>query len=234
MRGFRATLLITAAFAAIVALAGCEGRANIRGDNTVVMLIDDQADYLRAEGRDPVALNQIPGLIAATNAIINAAAKNEVPVTYIRDEFSPFDLVAFLERSGAAPRLWAGSQLDPSIGEWAGPYFTKTHDDAFRNPKLQGYLDMQRAGKVVIGGVFADGSVLATARGAIQRGFHVVVISDAIAAHSDDDRDAALKALKDAGAHVMTSQEFIASLSSDNNQVPEPQIEYTNPNGLPG
>lgn len=236
MRRFRAALLTTTALAAIISLAGCEGRANIRGDNTVVMFVDDQADYLRADGPDPVAQNQAPGLIEATNAIIAAAAKNNVPVTYIRDEFSPFDLVSFLERHGAAPRLWAGSQIDPSIDEWAGPYFTKTHDDAFRNPKLQGYLDMQRAGKLVIGGVFADGSVLATARGAIQRGFHVIVISDAIAAHSDEDRNNALKALEDAGARVETSQEFIASLPPDtaSAQLPEPEIEYTNPNGLPG
>jgi biuret amidohydrolase len=229
-------MLTTAAFAATILLAGCESRANIRGDHTVVMFVDDQADYLRADGPDPVAQNQVPGLIGATNAIIAAAAKNDVPVAFIRDEFSPFDLIEFIERRGAAPRLWAGSELDPSIGEWAGPYFTKTRADAFRNPKLQGYLDMQRAGKLVIGGVFADGSVLATARGAIQRGFHVVVISDAIAAHSDEDRDNAVKALRDAGAHVETSQEFIASLSSDTaaTELPEPAIEYTNPNGLPG
>jgi nicotinamidase-related amidase len=145
-------------------------------------------------------------------------------------------LIDFLERHGATPRLWAGSQLDPRIGEWAGPYFTKTHDDAFRNSKLQGYLDMQRAGKLVIGGVFADGSVLATTRGAIQRGFHVVVISDAIGAHSDEDRENAIKALKDAGARVQTSAEFISSLSADtaSTELPKPEIEYTNPNGLPG
>jgi nicotinamidase-related amidase len=235
MRRFRAALLTTAALAVIVGLAGCEERANIRGDKPVVMFLDDQADYLRADGRDPVAQNQVPGLIQATNAIIDAAAKNDVPVSYVRDEFSPFDLVAYFERHGANPRLWAGSQLDPSIHEWAGPYFTKTQEDAFRNSRLQSWLAMQQAGKLIIGGVYADGSVLATTRGAIQRGFHVVVISDAIAAANDQDRDAALKALADAGAHIQTSQEFIASIASDaaSPQLPQPVIEYTNPNGLP-
>jgi nicotinamidase-related amidase len=236
MRRFRAEFLAMAAIAAIIGLAGCEGRANIRGDKSVVMLLDDQADFLRADGRDPVAQNQVPGLIQSTNAIIAAAAQNDVPVTYVRDEFSPFDLVNYFERHGATPRLWAGSQLDPSINEWAGPYFTKTQNDAFRNPKLQGWLAMQQAGKLIIGGVFADGSVLATARGAIQRGFHVVVISDAIAAASDQDRDTALKALADAGAHIQSSQEFIASIGSSgaSPQLPQPEIEYTNPKGLPG
>jgi nicotinamidase-related amidase len=236
MSRFRAALLITAALSVILGLAGCEERANIRGDKPVVMFLDDQADYLRANGRDPVAQNQVPGLVQATNAIIDAAAKNDVPVTYVRDEFSAFDLVAYFEHHGAAPSLWAGSELDPSINEWAGTYFTKTHEDAFRNPKLQGWLAMQQAGKLIIGGVYADGSVLATTRGAIQRGFHVVVISDAIAAANDQDRDAALKALADAGAHIQTSQEFIASLTSDasSSELPQPVIEYTNPNGLPG
>jgi nicotinamidase-related amidase len=225
-----------AALGAVMALAGCEGRANIRGDQTVVLLIDDQADFLAANGRDPIPQNQAQGLIAATNAVIDAAAKNNVSVAYVRDEFSQFDLIAYFEHHGAAPALWAGSQLDPSIHEWAGPYFTKSVADAFRNSKLQGWLEMERAGKLVIGGVFADQSVLATARGAIARGFHVVVISDAIAAHSDADRDSALKALRDAGAHIQTSQEFISSLGSDSAtaELPKPVIEYTNPNGLPG
>ena len=236
MRRFRAALLTTAAFAAIIGLAGCEQRADIKGDRPVVLLLDDQADFLQAGGRDPVASSQIPGLIQATNAVIDAAAKNNVPVSYVRDEFSPFDLVTFFEHSGAAPRLWAGSQLDPSIGEWAGPYFTKTQDDAFTNSRLQGWLSMVEAGKLVIGGVFADSSVVATTRGAIRRGFHVIVLSDAIAARTDADRDTALKTLGDLGAHIQTSQEFIASLASDaaTAQIPQPAIEYTNPNGLPG
>ena len=73
-----------------------------------------------------------------------------------------------------------GFNSDPSIHEWAGPYFTKTQQDAFHNSRLQSWLAMQQAGKLIIGGVYADGSVLATTRGAIQRGFHVVVLSDAI------------------------------------------------------
>jgi nicotinamidase-related amidase len=233
MKGFKGTLLTMAALAAVTALAGCGPRANIRGDQTVVLLIDDQADFLAANGREPIPQNQAAGLIDATNAVIDAASKSDVPVAYMRDEFSQFDLIDYYEHHGAAPALWAGSELDPSVHEWAGPYFTKTRDDAFSNSRLQGWLAMQRAGKLVIGGVFADGSVLATARGAIARGFHVVVISDAIAAHTDADRDAAIKALKDAGAHVQTSQEFIADLGSASAELPKPKIEYTNPNGLP-
>lgn len=236
MRGLRATLLTMAALSAVIAFAGCEERANIRGDQTVVLLIDDQYDFLNVSGRDPVPENQAQGLIGATNAVIDAASKNNVAVAYVRDEFSQFDLVAYFKHHGAAPALWAGSQLDPRVNEWAGPYFTKSREDAFRNPKLQGWLAMQRAGKLVVGGVFADGSVLATVRGAIDRGFHVVVLSDAIAARTDEDRDTALKTLKEAGAHVQTSQEFVNSLASDaaTAELPEPKIEYTNPNGLPG
>ena len=236
MRGLRAALMAIAALTAVIALAGCEERANIRGDQTVVLLIDDQYDFLNVRGREPVPANQAAELIAATNAVIDGASKNNVPVSYVRDEFSQFDLVDYFKHHGAAPALWAGSQLDPRVSEWAGPYFTKSSEDALRNPQLQGWLAMQRAGKLVVGGVFADGSVLATVRGAIDRGFHVVVLSDAIAAHTDEDRDTALKALKDAGAHVQTSQEFVSSLTSEaaTAELPEPKIEYTNPNGLPG
>jgi len=158
-----------------------------------------------------------------------------VPVSYVRDEFAVWDLMDYFKRHGAAPALWTGSELDPSIDQWDGPYFIKNYPDALRNSQLQGWLAMQRAGKLVIGGVYVDGSVLATVRGAIQRGFHVVVISDAVAGRTDEARDAALKAMSDAGARIQSSQEFIASLAANtaSEHLPEPKIEYSNPNGLP-
>src|ERR1700749_2359991 len=132
MRGLRAALLTMAALGAVMALAGCEERANIRGDQTVVLLIDDQYDFLNVRGREPVPKNQAQGLIGATNAVINAASNNNVPVAYVRDAFSKFDLVAYFKHHGAAPALWAGSQLDPRVNEWAWPYFTKSSEDALR------------------------------------------------------------------------------------------------------
>ncbi len=202
-----------ATLAAMMAIGGCEWHPiNGRGTGTALMLIGDQADYLQPNGRMPVAQDQAGPLIEATNAMITAARNNTTLVFYTRDEASPFQFVSNHERNDATPRLWGGSEIDPRLDAYAGPYFSKSRANAFCNDKLETWLDEQNIGRLVVGGAYANRAVEATVKSALRRKYKVTVISDAIAAGGADQRDAALNAMKDAGATVETSQQFIAEL----------------------
>lgn len=206
-------LTLSAVFAAMFMLAGCEGHPmKARGGNMALMLIDYQADYLEADGRLPVAQDQVAPMIQATNAMVDAARQNTVGVFYTRDEASPFTFVSNCQRNQATPRLWAGSQMDERADVFAGPYFNKHQEDAFTNSALGPWLGEQNIGRLVVGGVYADRSVLATVRTALHLGYKVTVVSDAIAGATAESRDQALKALKDAGAEVETSQQVISEM----------------------
>ncbi len=204
---------LSATLAAMMAIGGCGWHPiKGRGTATALMLIGYQADFLQADGRLPVAQDEVGPMIEATNAMIAAARANTTLVLYVRDEASPFTFVSNLERNQATPRLWDGSQLDPRIDRYAGPYFNKSDPGAFRNGKLETWLDEQNIGRLVIGGVYANRSVQATAMEALKHRYKVTVISDAVAAGGASQRDAALTAMKNAGATVETSQQFIAEL----------------------
>src|SRR5260221_1324904 len=143
---------------AIVALllAGCEAPPNkAQGGNTALMLIGYQGDYLDADGRLPVAQDQVAPMIAATDAMVDAARKNRVGVFYIVDDSSPFQFVSNWHRNQATPRLWAGSQLDESADVFAGPTFTKQRRDAFCNSALEPSLNEQYVGKLEDAGAYA-------------------------------------------------------------------------------
>ena len=213
MRRLRTGVLLGAVMAAILMVSGCDQEPiKGRGAGTALMLIGLQADYLQPHGRMPVAQDQVQPLIDATDAIVAAARANTTLVFYTRDEASPFDFVANWERNQATPRLWYGSELDPRVDVFAGPVFAKDETDAFANEKLEPWLDEQNIGQLVIAGTFADESVLQSARAALARSYKVTVISDAVADASAQSRDAALKSLKDAGADVETSQQFVAAI----------------------
>jgi len=204
-------------FAAIVllVLSGCESErrpADSKGNAPAIVLIDLQRSFLNSEGASPVAQEQIEPLIKTTNAMIDAARKQAVPIIYIKDEFSRFQFVGNMERDDAALRYEPGSGLDPRIDDTAGVYFAKECEDGFSNDFFGSHLEAIEAGHLVIGGVYADRSVLETAKSAMLRGYRVTVISDAVAAESDAVRDTALKELRDAGAEIQTSEEFIGSL----------------------
>jgi nicotinamidase-related amidase len=176
------------------------------------MLIGYQGDYLDADGRLPVAQDQVAPMIAATDAMIDAARKNRVGVFYIVDDSSPFQFVSNWHRNQATPRLWAGSQLDESADVFAGPTFTKEHRDAFCNSALEPWLNEQYVGNLVVAGAYADHGVLASVKTALRLGYKVTVVSDALAAGSAESRDKAIQELKDAGATVETSQQVASEM----------------------
>jgi nicotinamidase-related amidase len=217
-------LTLSAAITAIFLVSGCEGRpARAHGDNTAVMLIGYQGDYLEANGRLPVAQDQAELMIEATNAVVAAARRNAVGVFYIVDEASPFAFFSNHYRNQATPTLWGGSQLDERADVFAGPAFTKQRRDAFSNLALEPWLNEQNIGRLVVGGAFAERSVISTVKTALHLGYKVTVIGDAVAGASAKWRDQTLTSLKNAGATIETSQQV------ENDLKPNPTLGLIGP-----
>ena len=217
VREVRSKLLMFAAtLSLMLTLGACakSERVDFKDPRTVLVLIDFQNDYLRPGGRMAVAQSQVDPMLNAANAMIEAARKNAIDVIYVRDEFSRFEFIRNMFRNDAALRYEAGSAFDPRLDGTAGAYFNKEHGDAFSNSEFGSHLEALSLGNLVIAGVYAGGSVAATALDAIKRGYRVTVISDAIAGSDDKARDKALAELKGAGAQIETSAQFIASLGS--------------------
>jgi nicotinamidase-related amidase len=213
MARVRSLVTLSAAIAVMFIVSGCEGQpTKARGDNTALMLIGYQADYLDANGRLPVAQDQVAPMIQATNAIVDAARKSAIGVFYVSDDSSPFTFISNHYRHQATQRLWDGSQLVERADVFAGPDFTKMHRDAFSNSALEPWLNEQNVGRLVVGGAYVERSVLASVKTALRLGYKVTVVSDAVAGASAAWRDRALQSLKDAGANIETSQQVASEL----------------------
>jgi nicotinamidase-related amidase len=187
-------------------------RPPLRGSLTVLVLLNYQVDYLRAEGRMPVAQDQVGGLIKATNKMIAAMRQRPMPVIYTLNEFSPFEPVSDLGQNFSALRFESGSVLDKRINYLGGVYFSNDDWDAFANPQFTKHLQLIGAGHLVLAGTYPERSVLDTARQAKRRGYAVTVISDAVASSDAQRRDMALQQLRQTGVEIETSDQFIASL----------------------
>lgn len=216
MRATRAALMFAATLSLTLMLGACAKSepVDFKDPRTALVLIDFQSDYLHPGGRMAVAQNQVDPMLNAANAMIEAARKNAINVIYVRDEFSRFEFIRNMLRNDAALRYEAGSALDPRLDGTAGVYFNKERGNAFSNSEFVSHLEALNLGNLVIAGVYAGGSVAATALDAMRRGYKVTVISDAIAGSNDEARDKALAELKGAGAQIETSAQFIESLAS--------------------
>jgi len=184
----------------------------VRGPLTALVLLNYQVDYLRVDGRMPVAQDQVGGLVKATNKMIAAMRQRPMPVIYTMNEFSPFQPVSDMGQHFSALRFESGSVLDPRINYLGGVYFSNQEWDAFANSQFDRHLQLIGAGHLVLAGTYPERSMLETARAAKRRGYTVTVISDAVASSDAQKRDAALQALRGAGVEIETSDQFIASL----------------------
>jgi nicotinamidase-related amidase len=181
-----------------LALTGCERattgeRIPIYDHPQVALLVVDlQKEFLDPGGRQPVAPSQVAPMLAATNRLVENARSLGVELAYMQSE---------------AP---AGGELDPRLQRPSGPVFRKERADAFSNPELDEFLRSRAVDHLLLAGVFADRSVYYTAEGAINRGYKVKVVRDAVGAGSDARRSSALGVLEREGVELIDSERVLA------------------------
>jgi nicotinamidase-related amidase len=158
-----------------------------------LLVVDLQKEFLDPGGRRAVAPSQVAPMLAAANRLVANARTLGVELVYTQ--------------SGAA-----GGELDPRLQHPSGPVFRKDRADAFSNPELDQFLRSSAVDHLLVVGVFADRSVYYTAEGAMNRGYKVQVVRDAVAAGSDARRDHALAALERAGVELIDSERALAEL----------------------
>ena len=177
-------------------------------DQTALLLLDFQLDFLDSKGRYPVAHDQVEPMITTANRLIAAAQSAGAKIVYIGNEFSPRDLLN-LTRNSCAIKGSAGTHLDPRLKVVSEYYFPKDKNSAFTNPDLNAFLQKQHVTQLWIVGVFATACVRATALDGQRLGYQVGVVSDAVAAANDQGRRSALDAMAHKGVSILTSAELV-------------------------
>jgi nicotinamidase-related amidase len=181
---------------------------------TAVLVLDVQRDFLADDGRMPVARAHVPEILAAINAVVDAAATHGVPVAYVRNSFPKEHWIRNAFRNGAAVRGTPGAELDPRLRVVGADVFEKSESDAFSDPKLEAWMRRKEIGTLIVTGLFAEACVCQTVRGAIHRGYAVHLVKDGVASKSDGARASAIAGLAKRGAHVLASLEVAPLLAA--------------------
>lgn len=168
---------------------------------TALIVLDLQRDLLEADGRMPVKQSQVQPLLETATALHASARAQGLPVIRIENLYTSAD-VGNLFRNGATVRGTPGASWDARAPIDADAMFEKDAPDAFTNPAFDAALREKQVTHLVITGVFADGCVTWTTRGALNRGYRVTLVRDGVAAGSDQAKSAALEALKAEGVTI--------------------------------
>jgi len=140
-----------------------------------LVVLDIQEGYTGTANRQPVTAPPPQGLIATVNLLIEQAAESKVEVVYIRQVFS----------NNLFVRLHGGRRqgrviIDRRIKVISSNDFEKNRTDAFSSRPFEQFLIDRHVDELYLVGVDAAYCVYYTALGALQRGYRVTVISDAV------------------------------------------------------
>jgi nicotinamidase-related amidase len=181
----------------------------IAPSRAALLLVDCQVDFASPDG---LMARQGHDVTAAQKALRNAALLADaarsagVPCLFARLITRPGDETPMMQewkvrhgREGDPPLCREGTRgaefagVTPVAGE---AIFSKSRYNAFAGTELDGHLRTRKRDTLVIAGLTTECCVDSTARDAFERDFHVVIVSDAVAAYDKALHDAALRALE--------------------------------------
>ncbi len=143
-----------------------------------LLVIDVQEDYTGLKGKQPVLYPNVESQITAINGLIDRASKAGVRVVYIRQIFDDNFISRLL--GGRTIEGKPGAEIDARIHVVNRNDFTKKISDAFSNQQLNAFLALNQVDELYLVGLDAAYCVYNTAKGALNRGYKVKVVKDAI------------------------------------------------------
>jgi len=175
---------------------------------TMALLVLDiqESDGNRQRTSSPLPANTPFGkMVQAVNRLISSFDHSGQEVAYVRQVFTN-SIITRLHGG----RILAG-RMEPRICRWVNVVnkndFAKNRTDAFSNRKLEQFLIDRQVDEIFLVGLDAAFCVYYTALGALNRGYRVTIVSDAVMSGRDMGR--VLRRYHQKGIRIMNSQEVI-------------------------
>jgi len=197
---------------------------------TAVLIIDMQNDLLKAKAEPFNMLGkmaQTKGIINNTARVIAKARQAGMPAIFIRNVHkkgntdvvpSVTDLMLSGLMGPPAELMIEGTpgadivdELKPNPGDHV---INKRRSSAFHATDLELILRSWGIDTLIMTGIVTDGCVANTVRGARERDFHVIVLSDCCATMMPEDDDYFMKKVFPKSGRVRTADEIISSIGS--------------------
>ena len=182
-----------------------------------VLVIDIQEDFTGTTAKAPFPYKDSESLIRTVNAITEAAFARNMMIVYIKQELDGLmgKMLSHLLAGGVAIRGNPGTEIDKRIFILSDAIFPKPRSDAFSNPELGKFLMENQVNELYLVGLDADGCVHVTAQGALNRGYRVNIITDAVVLKDEDRWEELLAEYRQEGIQLMLSEEFLTGKSLD-------------------
>ncbi len=175
-----------------------------------LLVIDIQEDYTGTTAKPPFPYKDSEKLIAKVNKVIEKASGKKIIIVYIRQEFDSLfgRTISKMFLGGTAIKGNPGTDIDKRISIISKNSFSKPKGDAFSNPELDAFLIKHHVNELYLTGLDAEYCVHSTAKGALNRGYSVKIITDCIALQAEKKWDDLVKDYEQEGIDLLLSRKF--------------------------
>jgi len=169
--------------------------------NTALLVIDIQGGTTGNSSALTALKDQSEDLIRRVNAIAGEMSARDHLIVYVRTEVvNP--LLNVLNNTMA--RGTEGAELDPRLVIPPSEVVVKRRGDSFMKTGLDQMLEEHQVGKLVMVGLDAAGCVRSTALAALNRGYEITLIEDAVIASKEKEKKEALEELRALGVEIVS------------------------------
>lgn len=168
---------------------------------TVLFVIDIQEGITGEIAPPSVYVDQSPEFISNVNEVITIADSLGIPIVYIQQQTDDwfFNWADDYVLAKGAP----GVELDGRLKILSANFFSKRKSDAFSNLKLDPFLAALKVRRIIITGLDIAQCAGKTSQAALNRGYKIIVIEDAVISETDELRQEKVMELETAGAQII-------------------------------
>jgi nicotinamidase-related amidase len=168
---------------------------NVRDSNSILLVIDMQTGLLDSIGVMHIDKTMADQIIKNVNQNINKARDLNIPVVYIKNEYSNALMNLFTGNINKAGSKKA--EIDSRITIVGNSIYSKKVPNAFSNKLFCDYMDKNRIETIYIEGIFAEHCVFETGKAGLKRKLNVIMLEDAIGSSSSNKKAKMIKKYKD-------------------------------------
>jgi len=201
-------LTLVFSFIRITKVSDGEQIENYSSSSTALVIIDVQKNLTAETGNWILNLEQTDKMIININTIIQKVKKQEFHIIYVQNVFKKNSIINHMTNC-AMEEGTDGSELDDRINIISSNRFEKNKMDAFTNHDFETYLINNEISHLIVVGIDAEDCVDKTIKGAINRGYKITVISDAIASKTNEKRNAKIDDFKNMKVTILATEEFL-------------------------
>ncbi len=170
-------------------------------ESVALLVIDIQEGTTGPTSTTESYQEQSEVFIRNVNLVIEDAQSKGHTLIYIRSEVAN-PLINILNNSMA--RGSEGAKLDKRLMVKPGHILAKRKNDPFTNPELDRILTENRVGKLTLVGLDAAHCVTSTVQAALNRGYSISVVDDAVIGVTEAEKNDALEEFRKLGVEVIS------------------------------